>query len=101
MQVVCAVIAVLSVTNFVGSAAASSVHESPYCASSDPSHTKLALPAGSSQHPKQSQPFGVSGPQNAWQVADCEPSSSAQVAVVPVVLALGSYPQPAPSCVSG
>src|SRR5262245_4179581 len=31
--------------------------------SSESSHTKLPLPAGSSQHPKQSHPFGVMGAQ--------------------------------------
>jgi hypothetical protein len=34
----------------------------------EPIQTNFPLPAGSSQHPKLSQPFGVSGPQKERQV---------------------------------
>src|SRR5262245_5512471 len=65
----------------------------PVASSTEPSHTNLPLPAGSSQQPKQSQPLGVSGPQNCVQVSDCIALSSSQLEPVPGVLAFGSYLQ--------
>src|SRR5262245_60989309 len=44
--------------------------------SPEPSQMKLPLPAGSSQQPKQSQPFGVSGKQFARHAESAAPSGS-------------------------
>jgi hypothetical protein len=61
----------------------------------------LPLPDGSSQQPKQSHPFGVSGPQTSWQVCDCVKFNSAQVPLVLGVFAFGSYSHAAPLKGSG
>jgi len=50
-----------------GSSSVSSVQPEPL-GFSEPSHTKRPLAAGSSQQPKQSQPFGTSGPQVAAHI---------------------------------
>jgi hypothetical protein len=60
---------------------------------SEPSQTKAPLPAGSSQHPKQSQPFGTSGPQVSEHIGACSSKTSSQEAVIPGIEALGSYSQ--------
>lgn len=65
----------------------------PTLPSADPIHTNLPLPAGSSQQPKLSQPFGVSGPQYEEHVVDCVVVSSAQLADVPAIFTAGSYAQ--------
>lgn len=75
--------------HFVGSFTCAMSHE-PAPFTVEPSHTYWPVPAGSSQQPKQSQPFGVSGPQKFMQVADCVLYMPSQVALVPDVLALGS-----------
>jgi hypothetical protein len=54
----------------------------------EPSQTYLSLPAGRLQQPKQSQPFGMSGPQISVQqvfphIESWLSRSSAQVAVIP------------------
>lgn len=75
--------------HLVGSPRVSRLHEPTFLGSSEPSHTRLPLPAGSSQHPKQSQPFGVSGPQYEPHVADC--AACADVHVYPANVVLASY----------
>jgi hypothetical protein len=69
--------------HFVGSETSARVQVPSPAASSDPIHTYEPLPAGSSQHPKQSQPFGVSAPPVSWQVWLWLTESSAQDAVQP------------------
>ena len=49
--------------HFVGSLSVPSLHDPTPFGFSEPSHTYLPPDAGSSQQPKQSQPFGVIGPQ--------------------------------------
>jgi hypothetical protein len=56
---------------------------SPVASSSEPSQTNLPVPAGSSQQPKQSHPFGVSGPQTFSQTSVWAWSSSSQLELVP------------------
>ncbi len=71
---------------------------SPTCAASQvpppwllaPIHTNFPLSAGSSQQPKQSQPLGVMGRQNARQASACAVSSSEQVEPLPGTIALGA-----------
>ena len=59
------------VWHLVGSLTLAMSHEPLPLPSSEPSHTNLPVPAGSSQQPKQSQPFGVSGLQKSRQACDC------------------------------
>jgi hypothetical protein len=50
----------------------------------------VPLFAGSSQQPKQSQPFGVSGPQISPHAAGCIAASSLQVELLPGTRAFSS-----------
>jgi hypothetical protein len=65
----------------------------PVFCSVDPSQTNFPLSAGSSQQPKQSQPFGVSGKQLLKQAVGWVALRSSQVARLPGTTAFGLWTQ--------
>lgn len=73
--------------HFVGSFTSAIVHEPPPPLS-EPSQTVVGAP-GIAQQPKQSHPFGVSGPQYDPHVADCVWNAFAQLPLYPGMFAFG------------
>ena len=67
----------------------------PFADEPAPIQTKLPLRAGSSQQPKQSQPFGVSGAQASTQAGDCVDADSTQLGA-DTLSSLLSHPSAAP-----
>ena len=61
----------------------------PVFCCADPIQTNFPLSAGSSQQPKQSQPFGVIGRQKFKQAFDCEAARPSHVAPLPGMFAPG------------
>jgi hypothetical protein len=59
----------------------------------DPIQTKLWLPFGTSQQPKQSQPFGVSGAHAARHLSLWDEASSSHLVMEPGFISFGSYSQ--------
>jgi len=82
--------------HFVGSPTLPSVQLPFPLPSSDPSHTGVGAP-GITQHPKQSQPCGVRGPQYDKHWADCIWKAVVQVNEDPEICALGLYAHLFPS----
>ena len=82
--------------HFVGSARFASVQLPVPAGFSDPSHTVVGAP-GIAQHPKQSHPFGVSGPQYPAHVADCVVNADEHDPWYPGMFAFGLYAHCDPS----